>query len=130
VAFVAVFGDAAGLAKVDAAIELTHDDELDVFGEFGAQWARSIEAAIELCGAEVCEHAHFFTNLQQATLWTKLRCDVVPFGSTACAHQYGIGCDGLLDDFVGDGHIVCIQGRASKEGVFEIPLDSGTFADS
>src|SRR5690625_164623 len=127
-AFGAVFFDAAWLAKVDAAVEFTHDDEVRACGELWAQRTCTIKAAVELGGAQVCEHAHLFADFQKTALRAEFWSDVVPFGAAACAHEHSVRRDGLLDDFVCDGDVMDVERCATKEGVFEIPLDSGFLA--
>jgi hypothetical protein len=53
------------------------------------------------------------TDFQQTALRTDVTLDSIPFRAANGAQQYGIGCAGTLQGFVGQRHAMLVDGRAT-----------------
>ena len=68
--FAGLFVPRAGLAEVEAAEELAHEEDVDALGDFGTEWRVVGERGEGEAGAEICKASEHLADLQQAGFGT------------------------------------------------------------
>src|SRR5690606_10723348 len=119
---------ALGMAEVDAAGQLTDEEQVDVLGALGLEGRGVLEAGDHLDGADVREEAEVLAHAEQALLGAHRGAGVVPLGAADGAEEDGVraleGAQGLLrqrgarlvDGDAADELLVVLEGVAELLG--------------
>ena len=106
------------LAEVDAADELTHDDEVDALGhDLGLEGAGRGQLGPDLGRAVVGVQAHAGAQAQQALFRALLPGQALPFGAAHGTQQHAVGGQALVQLVLGQGVAVFVDGLAAHCGV-------------
>ena len=110
----AVLFDGLMLAEVDAADELSDDDEVDALGNDLRPEGRSVgQLGPDLGGAVVGVNAHARSQAEQTLFRTLGAGNVVPLGAAHRAQQHGVGSGALVELMLGEGVTVLVDGAAA-----------------
>ena len=110
----AVTLDGLMLAEVDAADELSDDDEVDALGnDLGLQGRSVGQLGPDLGGAVVGVDAHARSQAEEALFGSLGAGNVVPLGAAHGAQQHGVGCGALVELVLGEGIAILVDGAAA-----------------
>ena len=112
---VAEIGDGLGLAEIDAAGELTHDDDIEAFDGFALEARGFRQRRVAHGRAEVREQGEILAQAEQAGFGTHLIGDRIPLRTADRAEDDGVGGQRLGHVALGDRHLVGVIGRAADE---------------
>ena len=112
---VAEIGDGLGLAEIDAAGELAHDDDVEAFDRLALQAGGIRQRRIADGGAEVGEQSEILAQAQQAGFGAHLVRHRIPFRAADRAEDDGVGGQRLGHVALGDRHLVGVIGRAADQ---------------
>src|SRR5690606_16713078 len=117
----------ARLAEIDAAGQFTHDQDIQPRYHFRLEAGGPGQLRIQQRRTQVAEQAQLRTDLQQTTLWTDGRVDLVPLRATYRAKQNRIGLARALQGLVGQRYTVLVDSRTAQLVIaqFEPELELG-----
>jgi len=106
------------LAEVDAADELTHDDEVDALGhDLGLEGAGRGQLGPDLGRAVVGVEAHAGAETEQSLFGALLTGQTLPLGAADCAQKDAVGREALVQLMLGQRVAVLVNGLAAHCGV-------------
>ena len=112
---VAEVDDLLGLAEIDAAGELAHDQYVEAFDDLLLQRRRGGERGIADGGPEIGEQLHVLAQPQQAGFGPHLVGHLVPFRPADRAEQHGVGGERLAHVLFRDRLAMRVVGRAADQ---------------
>ena len=106
------------LAEVDAADQLTHDDEVDALGhDLGLEGAGRGQLRPDLCRAVVGVEAHPGAEAEQTLFGALLAGQALPLGAAHCAQKNAVCRKAFVQLVLGQRVAVLVDGLAAHCGV-------------
>ena len=106
------------LAEIDAADELTHDDEVDALGhDLGLEGAGRGQLGPDPGRAVVGVEAHPGAETEQTLFGALLTGQTLPLGAAHCAQKDAVGREALVQLMPGQRVAVLVDGLAAHRGV-------------
>ena len=87
-------------AKIDAAHQLAHDQDIEAGHDFRLQGRSILQRIKAQRRAQIGVHRHVLADAQQATFGALLERQAIPFGTADRTHQHGVGSKCLYESLI------------------------------